>query len=437
MAVADLTRVATSATGLAHENYIKGVVDYVGQMTGMAQVFSGKAPPKYQLVGTKMVFAAENKRVNPAQSTGGYLPNNIDKFPITLETTPTRTYSRIEVDNFAVATLKGDGVFEEFMKRKQRQLWEGFELWEREGVHGSSAATVCLANAARSGAGNDELVVKSGYGRANVAPTMHLDVGDRVAVLDTSAADAVLGVYIVSYVTHNTSATTSTIKFTTAISATIAADDKLVRCTTSNTADAHFETEKSKRPLGALDLMDPSAANTSYLGVTEATNARIKPVRVASGDFGPTEIVKFIGQIEAKGRVKVTKDSHVLTAQNNVLHLLAAQILPYQQMNQLGGKLDGGYETVSIAGHDFVFDSDHIPDVIYAWHKPHCHWISLDGDAGVVALDGSAWSRIENYDGVEQYAKKYGQRIMDRRNTSGALTGISTTGADAFDSRPT
>ena len=45
------------------------------------------------------------------------------------------------------------------------------------------------------------------------------------------------------------------------------------------------------------------------------------------------------------------------------------------------------------------------------------HVVDLDGDKDVVALDGSMWSRLPDYDGRELYAKHYVQRFASRRGT--------------------
>lgn len=436
---AAIARTQANAAGLVHINFVNEVVPWIGKLTGMGQICNNPMPPRYQLVGSRMQFAAEYTYPQPAQSTDGSLPNNVDIWPVELYTTPTRTYQRIAVDNFAEQFAVQPGAYEDFIGRKTTQLMDSFEMWEQRNVHGSSNGTICLANAGRSGGGNDTLVVKDCYGYTGaIRPAQHLEPGMRIAVLDTSAADAVLGAYTISSITYDTSDTTSTIVFTTAISATIAAGDKLVLCTSTTTTDDNFSATSSTtpEPLGALDIIDPAASNSSYLGAAEATYLRLKPQRKTSSDFGPQEIIRLLRQIAAKARTEVNPTTHVLSAQGAVEDELAAQLLPFQQMAQLGQVLDGGYQTVRIAGYDFVFDPFHIQSVLYAWCLEDVGWIDLDGDAAVVALDGSAWSRIPDYDGREMYAKKYGQRIANRRNRHGCLTGLSPNNAGSYSAAP-
>jgi hypothetical protein len=434
--VGNIARTATDLGALVHENYINEVKPWLDHMSGVGQVFGKRGAGPYSLIGEKLVFAAKVNTRQPAMATGGYLPYAHRTTPVNLETTPTRIYERAAIDNFAEQIGKQPGAFEDHMASLMEDFWDGFERAETRHVHGGSSGVVCLANAARSGAGTDQLVVKDGYGIAGAAPTMFLDKGMWVAVLDASASDAVLGAYTISSIDHDTSATTATITFTTSISATIAAGDKLVFCTHTTTGDTNFETEDDKAPLGLVDLLDPGSTATSYLGVTLSSEPRANRIAQASADWGMIEIQEFLAKIEAKGQTQVTPESHVLTMQKGLEIELAKTLLPFQQQNNLGGTLEGGYRTVNIAGHSFVLDSYHIPGVMYAICLEDFHVVDLDGDPDVVALDGSAWSRLPDYDGREMYAKHYVQRFASRRNRSGALTGISNPNHQRYDARP-
>jgi hypothetical protein len=420
---------------LLYENFKQGVKPWFGLMDPLAALFDEIGPGEFEsITGGKLVFARDTRRAGGAMGTSGWLPASQYVDPIRLETVPARMYVRRAIDNFIAAVASGKGSFEDYVGRINRQMWDAFEEMERRHVHGSSTGTVCEI-AARTSA--TVITVKNGYGYPGQPPLGHLEAGMWVAVLDASNAFAVLGAAKIARI----DTATNTITFATPIdngTTMVAAGDPVVFSTTPNVSADYFETERGKAKLGLLDIIDPRAQNASYLTVNEADEPRVKPLRRQSTDFGELEFLKFIRELSAKSTSPVTPTTHTMSTQPGVVLELAQRLIATTQFNApKGGKtLKGGWETVQIAGHDFIESPYHLWDVIYAHCMEDYHDVDLDGEPAVWAGDGSEFQRLSDYDGKEWFVKHYSQRFASRRNRLGALVGVPNPEATRYTDVP-
>jgi hypothetical protein len=433
--IAAIERTQSDIGQLVHENYVNEVKPWLDHLSPVAGLFQTVGDQGYQLVGEKLVSAAEHSYSGGMMGTDGYLPDHQYVDPVRWETTPARRYIRRAVDNFVQALGREPGAFEQFFARIQDQMLDAWERGDTRHIHGSSDATVCTV-ASRTNA--TTLVVQNGYGYPGAAPAMFIEPGMIMALLDASNAFAVLGVAEVESVEFDTSATTATIVFASDIDTgdDAAADDPLVFATTANSSAEHFVVERGRAPNGLLNILDPQAAQASFLNVAEAQYPRWSPVRRASSNFGHVEIMEFLAEIAAKSNSPVSVDTHVLTMQEGVYIELAKDLLPFQQQAQLGRELHGGWRAVRIGDFECVKDHYHIPDVVLA-HCPDDYWnIDLDGEPNVFAEDGSQFQRLADYDGKEWYMRHYNQRGANRRNRCGALTGVPNPNSGRYNAHP-
>jgi len=185
-----------------------------------------------------------------------------------------------------------------------------------------------------------------------------------------------------------------------------------------------------------MDIMDPDAAATTLLGLSESTYVRWAPQVRASSDWGHVELMEFVEEISAKSNSEVNAQSHVITMQNGVRIELAKDLLPYQQQSNLGRTLQGGWQTVRVGEFDVVASHYHLQDVVYCLCPEDLHVVDLDGEPSVWAGDGSQFSRIANYDGAEWFIRHYVQRFASRRNNMGSLTGVSNPNAERYNAHP-
>jgi hypothetical protein len=111
---------------------------------------------------------------------------------------------------------------------------------------------------------------------------------------------------------------------------------------------------------------------------------------------------------------------------------LARSLVGFQQQQQLGKVLEGGYQTVNISGWDIAEDEYQIPDVLYALCNEDLFTVSLV-EAGYFDEDGSMYERISDYDGKSWWVRDYCNSFSPRRNRHGALTGITLSSVTASD----
>lgn len=437
--MADQTSFIQGRTGvgaLLQENFAKGVVKWFGLQDPLAALFKRASSTKYKLSGKKLVITAESQFAGGGMATSGYLPAHQEVAPVTLETTPARRYVRSAVDNFIAALTKGPGAAEDYMARLNRQHLERFEEMERRHTHGSSSGTVCVASSRTSAT---VIVMKDGYGYVGQPPLAHLRKGMWLTALDASNSYAVLKAAIISDINF----TTNTVTFATAIddgTTVVAAGDLFVFSTTPTTTESWFETERGKAPLGVLDIADPKASNSSYLGLTESSEPLVKPLRRTSTSFDDMEFTAFTRELAAKSTSPVTPDSHTMSTQEGILVALAAALTSAgnaQFIQQKGKTLQGGWDTVRVAGHDFLTSPYHIFDTIFAWPMEDIHRVHLGPEFEDEDSDGSIYARLPNYDGREWYGKDYMQLFADRRNRIGALTAIPNANASRYTNTPT
>lgn len=412
---------------LLHENYKKGVQPFIEYMDPVAALFEAAGPGDFEMTGEKLVWAARLGQAMGAMATDGYLPDPSWVAPVRFETTPARVYARIAMDHFWKARGSGPGSFEDFGGELLEQGWEKMERATGRHINGSTDGTVCLVDSRTSAT---VIVVKDGYGMTGVDPLQFVEPGAWLAWHDASNSYAVGGNGVVSSIDYDT----RTITFTASIengsgTPTIAANDPIVFASTTTAGDTNFVTERGNAPLGMVDLYDPLEANASYLGVTEATNPRVKPLRQTSSDFGEVEVMKFLKKLMTKSQAPVNASTHVLTTNPAVTMELARTLVPYTQIQTKGGALPGGWDSVSIGSGmpDFVESAYHWHNALNAFCRGEARVIDLDGRPDIYAGDGSEWSRLVDFDGSELFFKHYVQRLFVRRNRFGSLHSITTT----------
>ena len=430
--------ISTSMSDIAtvvHENYVNEIKPLLDFNDPVSALFTKIGPGGYTLIGEKLQFALDHSYAGGFMGTGGYLPAHQQAEPVEAYTTPSRLYIRRAVDNFLRAAAVKPGAYQDFFARLNMQMLDAIKRGTAFHIHGSTNATVCTFV---SRTDTNTLIVDAGMGHASQAPCNFIEAGMYLALLDASNSYAVIGADEVESVTYNTSATTATINFVTSIdaSSTGADGDPLVFCTSSDSTETGFTTERSYAPLGLMDFLDPDASATSLLGLTEATAPRWTPSNLASVDWGHVEIMEFLEFIAARSVSEVSPESHVLTMQNGARIELAKDLLPFQQQENLGRTLEGGWQAVRIAGFDCVASNYHLWDVVYALCPEDIHVVDLDGEPAVWSGDGSQFSRLDGYDGVEWYLKHYVQRFPSSRNRMGALTGVTNPLKQRYSAHP-
>ena len=234
---------------------------------------------------------------------------------------------------------------------------------------------------------------------------------------------------------------TNTVTMTSAAvwepSAQIGANDIIVAATTADISATYYDDEYQNAKNGLLDIVDPDANNTTVFNISQTTYPRWKPFRVASGTLDHIEVTEFTQKHAAKSTFEVTPMSHTMVCHPAIIAEMARTLVGFQQQNQLGKVLEGGYQTIRVAGFDFAPDPFQIHDVLYSICMEDLYTVSLV-EAGYFEEDGSMFDRISDYDGKEWFARDYCNSFSPRRNRHGALTGITLANVTAsdFDATP-
>lgn len=388
----------------------------------------------YEYTGEKLVGATDLQRPSNAMGTGGSLPDSMTMNPANWETTPVRRYVRRAIDNFIEArAVKGRGAFDSLSTRLFNQMWDAWRLMEIHHAVGSSDGILCLA-ATRTSA--TVFTVDTGVNHAGMDPLVFLDEGMTIAWLDSSAANAPAGAAVISSIDYSTNTITVDSGATWEPSALLADGDLIVRATTNNIATDYFDTEYQQATNGIMDIVDPDALSTTVFGIAQGTYPRWKPFRQASSTWDHIEITEFLQKLRAKSTMPVTPDSHTALTSGGPYAELARTLIGFQQQQNLGKTLEGGYQTVRVAGVDIAVDDFQLHDVFYVLCTEDIKRVSLV-EAGYFDEDGSMYSRLADFDGKEWYARDYCNVFSDRRNRHGAITGITLTNVSGADYTPT
>lgn len=426
--------------GLVHEIFVNDVKEGVMANSPVSQLFQdageGTGPGQYSNIGgSKLVGSTQLNYSGGALGTGGALPDHEYADPNRWETTPGRFYVRRAIDNFTELRAQGEGSFDPggLIGRIFDQMWDAFSRLRIRSAIGDADGVIAKV-ATRVSA--TEITLKDGYGHAGTDPLMHLEPGMVIAWIDVSAANAVGGAARIDTIPADDTKTVTFVTDFDVAGTLVAAEDLIVFCTTDDIAADYFDTEFGNQKNGIMQLIDPDENFTTVLGLAEATAPRWRPFREASAAFGHIEVTEHWRKMRAKSTSPVGPSTHVAIAQGAVVAELARSLVGFQQQQSLGRTFEGGYQAVRIAGMDFVEDDWFLHDVMVTMCIEDLYNVDLGGEADVYSEDGSQFSRLEDFDAKEWYAREYGQFFTDRRNRHGALTGISLPNTDGDDFSP-
>lgn len=419
--------------GLAHEVFVGEIVPSARWESVTSQIFaSAESGSDYTYEGTKMVGATDLYRPHGAMGTDGKLPDSDVRPAQNWETTPVRRYIRRAVDNVVEARVGGRGAFEELADRIVTQLWGAWQLMEIHHAVGGADASLCLASSRTS---STVWVAKDGYGHTGSDPLTLLDEGMVICWHDSSAANAVAGAGRISSINYGTSAVTMDSAATWEPSAQVAAGDIICKATTNDITTDYFTSERNLAPNGTRTIVDPDASATTVFNLSESTYPRWQPYRQASSTFDHIEVTEFFQKLRAKSSMPVTPDTHTAVMNGAPYAELARTLIGFQQQQQLGKELEGGYQTIRVAGMDFAVDDYQVHDELILYCNEDVKYVNLV-EQGYFDEDGGMYSRLADFDGKEMFARDAMNYFAPRRNRHAALTGITLSNVTAADYSP-
>lgn len=427
---ANLDTIASDLQGLVHEIFVGEVIPGVRWESITAQMYMNAPEGSYRYDGESLNGATDLLRPGGAQGTNGQLPDHQYQDAANWQTTPMRAFIRRAVDNFVAArAVSGPGSYGDLGQRLLDQMWGAFRLMKIRHAIGGVDAILCLVDSKST---NAIWVAKDGFNHAGMDPLVLIDEG-QVLTHHSTDGGAAEGAGIVQSIAHSTNTVTMAANWEQ--TAAVASGDIVCNATTDDPTADYFVSENNLGANGQAQVIDPDALLTTVFNIAEGTYPRWKPFRVASTTFDHIEVTEFLRRLQAKSTYPVTPSSHTLVCGGATYATLARTLTAFQQQTSLGKTFEGGYQAVRIADYEIAVDDYQLHDILAAYCTEELYTVSLV-EAGYFDEDGSMYQRIADFDGMEWYARDYGNSFCPARNRNGCLTGITHT-VTASDYTPT
>ena len=396
----------------------------------LAQLEKGRSggPRNMRWGGNNVFFDVVTGRPAGATfSASGYFPPDTTATEVQANVGIVRAYTTRQVDGLAfVGTQSKDAAFTTIASKTMEEIKDASMLLMQQALHNKADGVVALIGTVTS---TTVIIVSSPYGIASSGQgSLLLSVGDYIAVLDTSASDAVLGRAAITAITN--SGDNATLTLGTAISS-MAATDKIVKATASDTS---FNGAMN----GLISITNRGNAYPSLHNITNATYSIWDATRMVAGTdtpdaTQPTEsdiwdlIQKIAGRSGKDANVK-PKDFLLMTTPGLAKKLMESMVAQRRfTAGEFGTTIKGGYKAIEICGIPCVTDYYVPAGTIYLLHIPSLSWVDAK-DWGFVEFEGAGpWRWLSGRDAFETTYGWYGNLACLARNAHGSITGYTDT----------
>jgi hypothetical protein len=396
----------------------------------LAQLEKGRAggPRNMRWGGNNVYFDVVTGR--PAGATfspNGYFPPDTTAQEVQANVGVVRAYTTRQIDGLAfVGTQSKDAAFTTIAKKTMEEIKDASSLLMQQALHNKADGVVALVGSVTS---TTEIVVSSPYGVANAGQGgLLLSVGDYIAVLDSSSANAVLGRAQISGISN--SGDNATITLSAAISG-MAAADKIVKATASDTS---FNNAMN----GLINVTNRGGSYGSLHGIDAATYGIWDSTRMVAGTDTPdadqpteSDIWDLIQRIKGRsGKDAMMKPKEFLLMTTPGISKKLMESLVGQRRftaNEFSTTIKGGYRALEVAGIPLVEDYYVPAGTIYLLHIPSLSWVDAK-DWGFVEFEGAGpWRWLTGRDAFETSYGWYGNLACLARNAHGSITGYTDT----------
>ncbi len=336
-----------------------------------------------------------------------------------------RFYVTREVDALAwLGTESKEAAFKSLGRKIVEEMKDAITLGMAEMIQGDGKGIRALVGT-YTNANNMTFVSPYGVSGAGQGG-LFIHEGMEIALLDTSAADAVLGRAIVSTVTN--SGDTCTVVLAGSGISGGATGDKVVGC--ARATDTSFNQYIN-------GLMNITNRGGSYASLHGLSGAQWDATRLTSSDVLDVEVVSesdfFDLIMKVRGRsgkdAKAKPGEFLVCGTPGLEKKLVEQFYPSRTLTpQDFVELKGGYKAVSVFGLPFISDSFCPAGTVYLIHIPSMSWVDAK-DWGEVRLESApAWRPLSNQDGYQFTMGAYMQLGTTNRGAHGSITGYTDTG---------
>ena len=396
----------------------------------LAQLEKGRSggPRNMRWGGNNVFFDVVTGRPAGATfSASGYFPPDTTATEVQANVGIVRAYTTRQVDGLAfVGTQSKDAAFTTIASKTMEEIKDASMLLMQQALHNKADGVVALIGTVTS---TTVIIVSSPYGIASSGQgSLLLSVGDYIAVLDTSASDAVLGRAAITAITN--SGDNATLTIGTAITG-MAATDKIVKATASDTS---FNGAMN----GLISITNRGNSYASLHNISNATYSSWDATRMVAGTdtpdaTQPTEsdiwdlIQKIAGRSGKDANVK-PKDFLLMTTPGLAKKLMESMVAQRRfTAGEFGTTIKGGYKAIEICGIPCVTDYYVPAGTIYLLHIPSLSWVDAK-DWGFVEFEGAGpWRWLSGRDAFETTYGWYGNLACLARNAHGSITGYTDT----------
>ena len=395
----------------------------------LAQLQKGKAggPRNMRWGGNNVFFDIVVGRPSGATaSPGGYFPNDTTAREVQGNIGVVRQYTTRQIDGLAfVGTQSKDAAFTTIATKTMEEIKDASTLLMQQALHNKADGVVALVGTVNS---TTEIIVSSPYGVASAGQgSLLLSVGDTIAVLDTSAADAVLGRAQITAIVN--SGDNATLTLGTAI-ASMAATDKLVK------AAASGDTSAGNSMNGLISITNRSGSYASLHGQSASTYAIWDATRMVAGTDTPdatqpteSDIWKLIQKIAGRSGkdAQLRPKEFLLMTTPGLAQKLMESFSAQRRFtaNEFSTTIKGGYKALEVCGIPMVTDYYVPAGTIYLLHIPSLTFVDAK-DWGFVEFEGAGpWRWIQGRDAFETTYGFYGNFGTVARNSHGSITGYT------------
>jgi len=396
----------------------------------LAQLEKGKAggPRNMRWGGNNVFFDVVVGR--PAGSTfssAGYFPPDTTATEVQGNVGVVRAYTTRQIDGLAfVGTQSKDAAFTTIARKTMEEIKDASTLLMQQALHNKTDGVVALIGTVSS---TTSIIVSSPYGVSGAGQgALLLSVGDYIAVLDTSASNAVLGRATITAIT--TSGDNSTLTLGTAISG-MAATDKIVKATASDTS---FNSAMN----GLINITNRGGSYGSLHNIDAATYPIWNATSMAAGTDTPdvnqpTEsdiwiLIQKIAGRSGKDAMLRPKDFLLMTTPGIAQKLMESMVGQRRfTAGEFSTTIKGGYKALEVCGIPLVQDYYVPAGTIYLLHLPSLAWVDAK-DMGFIEFEGAGpWRWLSGRDAFETTYGWYGNLACLARNAHGSITGYTDT----------
>jgi len=397
----------------------------------LAQLEKGRAggPRNMRWGGNNVFFDVVTGRPSGATfSSAGYFPPDTTAQEVQANVGVVRAYTTRQIDGLAfVGTQSKDAAFTTIAKKTMEEIKEASTLLMQQALHNKADGVVALIGTATSAT---SIIVSSPYGVSGAGQgSLLISVGDTIAALDASSANAVLGRATVTAISN--SGDNATLTLGGSGIAGMDVNDKIVKATASDTS---FNSAMN----GLINITNRGGSYGSLHNIDAATYSIWDATRMVAGTDTPDvnqptesdiwDLIQKIAGRSGKDAMVRPKDFLLMTTPGLSKKLMESMVGQRRfTAGEFSTTIKGGYKALEVCGIPMVQDYYVPAGTIYLLHLPSLAWVDAK-DWGFVEFEGAGpWRWLSGRDAFETTYGWYGNLACLARNANGSITGYTDT----------